>query len=200
MGQYYQIQIVAPESQDRNVTLIKPSHFDDGLKLMEFAYTHSDTSKALFQVIEKYNGESVRVATVGDYAEVGDVEASFEGFTDPMGLSIGKAGIRLSVVCDNLHLDGLYHREFPKLGWSRHRTVINEDRGEYIVIDLWDKEALNPLFLLTALGNGRGGGDYAGTCEELIGKWAYNSLRVIEGEYKDAGGKMHRLDCEFEER
>ena len=37
---------------------------------------------------------------------------------------------------------------------------------------------INPLPLLTALGNGRGGGDYSGTDEDKVGIWARDVLSV----------------------
>ena len=41
-----------------------------------------------------------------------------------------------------------------------------------------NKYALHPLALLTAEGNGRGGGDYEGTNMELIGSWSRDFISV----------------------
>lgn len=45
----------------------------------------------------------------------------------------------------------------------------------------WDW-CLHPLSLLTALGNGLGGGDYHGTDKNLVGSWAWDSISLEEKE------------------
>lgn len=47
----------------------------------------------------------------------------------------------------------------------------------------WDEGYVwvtHPLPLLTAIGNGRGGGDYHGTNESMVGMWAMDLLSFTE--------------------
>ena len=37
---------------------------------------------------------------------------------------------------------------------------------------------IHPLPLLTAIGNGKGGGDYRGTCLDLVGHWACDKIEA----------------------
>ena len=62
------------------------------------------------------------------------------------------------------------------------RFIINHDKK--VVIDLakvvpnkWG-DKINPLPILTAEGNGRGGGDYNGTLMSLVGTWARDLIEV----------------------
>lgn len=91
--------------------------------------------------------------------------------------------------------------------------LVNWDKKQYI--DMYDyiekstvKEGylqgmcLHPLSLLTALGNGFGGGDYHGTNEELVGSWC---LDTISFESYDIKNKLIKkgfkaLDVIFKEK
>ncbi|MCQ2739758.1 MAG: hypothetical protein MJ237_05980 [bacterium] len=66
---------------------------------------------------------------------------------------------------------------FPFFGY---RYIINHDKMVYIdtrkiKADKWGYR-INPLPLLTAEGNDRGGGDYRGINKELCGTWARNVI------------------------
>lgn len=66
---------------------------------------------------------------------------------------------------------------------TEFRFLINDDRKEYV--DLWevpnvDGYRVHPLPLLTCEGNGRGGGDYHGLNNNMVGIWARNFIRVAE--------------------
>ena len=66
------------------------------------------------------------------------------------------------------------------------RFLINDDRKEYV--DLWavptvDGLRVHPLPLLTCEGNGRGGGDYHGLNNNMVGIWARNFIRVAENDW-----------------
>ena len=62
-----------------------------------------------------------------------------------------------------------------------------------------DELIVHPLPLLTSIGNGKGGGDYFGTCAEWVGAWAMHPLAFIpqnsglpepEGEWEDVSEKI----------
>ena len=72
---------------------------------------------------------------------------------------------------------------------QKKSIIVNYSKKEYVKIsdckkDKWGK--INPLPLLTALGNGRGGGDYSGNMR-FIGRWAFDEIGIIfdEKELKD---------------
>ena len=70
---------------------------------------------------------------------------------------------------------------------TEFRFLINEDRKEYV--DMWevpdvDGYRIHPLPLLTCEGNGRGGGDYSGLNEKLVGSWARDFIKVAEHDWK----------------
>jgi hypothetical protein len=54
---------------------------------------------------------------------------------------------------------------------------------------------IHPLSLLTAEGNGRGGGDYRGAHEDLVGSWARDVISVE----REAPAGFTELECEFSE-
>ncbi len=68
------------------------------------------------------------------------------------------------------------------------RFLVNDDRKEFI--DLWNVVCaggmrVNPLPLLTCEGNQRGGGDYYGLDENLIGTWARNFIRLLSSNWSN---------------
>ena len=76
-----------------------------------------------------------------------------------------------------------------------NKYLVNHDKKQYINLNRYIKESeidhgecgvwcLHPLSLMTALGNGKGGGDYYGINDGCIGEWAMN-LISIEDEVSD---------------
>ena len=81
-------------------------------------------------------------------------------------------------------------RQKPEITVDTHeiddtRYIINTNKKQYI--DLWMVEGvdtpLHPLPLLTAEGNGRGGGDYEGTNMKLVGSWARDFIKVAGNDW-----------------
>lgn len=63
-----------------------------------------------------------------------------------------------------------------------HRYLVNDTLKEYV--DTWTVPyvggmRVNPLPLLTCEGNGRGGGDYSGLNEDMVGRWARHFIRLV---------------------
>jgi hypothetical protein len=74
-----------------------------------------------------------------------------------------------------------------------YHYIVNHTKKQYV--DKRKQKLYHPLPLLTAEGNGRGGGDFKGKGEELIGTWARDVLsveKVIPDNYTE-------LICEFQE-
>ncbi len=84
---------------------------------------------------------------------------------------------------------------------SSYRYIVNHTKKRYV-----DKESmkaeplyglrLHPLSLLTAEGNGRGGGDYRGSHQELVGTWARDVISVE----KEAPEGYDYMEVNFMER
>lgn len=48
-----------------------------------------------------------------------------------------------------------------------------------------DKEwIVNPVSLLTTIGNGRGGGDYFGENSNKVGSWTWNIIEITDDDYE----------------
>lgn len=60
---------------------------------------------------------------------------------------------------------------------------------------VYDGWCINPLSLLCAIGNGRGGGDYRGTDEDFVGTWAWDRISIEDEPPKD----YSRSDVNFKE-
>lgn len=63
--------------------------------------------------------------------------------------------------------------------------LCNHDKKLYINIDEYIKKStdkdnwcLHPLSLITAIGNGRGGGDYRGINQDYIGFWFWDLISL----------------------
>ena len=72
---------------------------------------------------------------------------------------------------------------------------------EYIKNNTVDEWCLHPLSLLTALGNGKGGGDYHGINEDLIGYWAFDEISFEDADLEDEllSQGFIKQDLEFRE-
>ena len=63
---------------------------------------------------------------------------------------------------------------------DKNKTTKEERQNEKLLYYNWEVDSvLHPLPLLTAVGNGRGGGDYAGINADKIGSWAFDVLEVV---------------------
>ena len=68
-----------------------------------------------------------------------------------------------------------------------YQYIVNTDKGQYVKVKPYNENewTIHPLPLLTAYGNGQGGGDYYGSDMDKVGIWAfdhvYTSDEVPEG-------------------
>jgi len=150
MGQYYKPTIL---NADGKVQAYVYSHdYDNGLKLMEHSWVGNTFVNAFAsQLIPNAPFYKSPVVWAGDYAD--------EDF--------------YSQCNDNNRL----HPDSPNIHES-HPFIVNHTTGQYVDIrktPLTSTMQIHPLPILTAVGNGRGGGDlYAieSGDESLIGRWA----------------------------
>ena len=138
---------------------LNPHNFNYGAKLVEHCDVKSAFVAAVSQQISP-EGMLYRSAVVwaGDYAPI---EEGLEvNLYDAIDLApnqkkgLGPAAAEMS--------------KYPYLvNWTKR-----------VYVDTRKETEFSPLPLLTAEGNGRGGGDYEGTSMELVGSWARDELSV----------------------
>lgn len=188
MGQYYTPII---KRSNNNFETYYSHDYNNGLKLMEHSYIGNNFVDTVLKQL--YNNPG-RLAWVGDYAEKGDY---FNG-TDLSTF------IRESQDEDH----ELKNRKKPTAtngSFASNKFVINLRTGEYInmakYIDIAPKDSygdqIHPVSLLTAVGNGRGGGDYFGDFESMVGDWAGDEIVVRDSE--PTSGTDITEDCTFAE-
>jgi hypothetical protein len=160
MGQYYKAILLDKEKQNV-IGWVSPYQYDSGSKLMEHSWMKNDFVKSFENLIYK---NPMPVTWCGDYADAVDGSEEGDSF--------------YSLCEDKTNLTPT-----TELGEHKSRYIINHDTKEYVdkTTVPTDKEGwqIHPLPLLTAEGNGRGGGDFRGE-SELVGLWSRNIISVSE--------------------
>lgn len=198
MGQYYRIGMKIGGrviSNDRKYT---GSDYVMA-KLMEHSYIGNWLLDSVAAAIYKENREHnkpVHLAWVGDYADVYNVD-------EVSNVTNGELAYGDVWGEKPLTPDHVFNR-VKHFGYRR-RFLVNLDKKLFISFDRYLKNAkenrkdtnltINPISLLTAIGNGRGGGDYEGTHKDLVGSWAWD--RITIGDKAPAG--FTELKITFEE-
>ena len=161
MGQYYHPIIL--DAEGRIVVWMDAQMYGNGNKLTEHGLLENRfTSTFEFGLSPEGMYHKSRVVWAGDYA---DKEQAL--------------GENLHTLCNE------YNRIIPDLkNTVKYQYVVNHTKKQYVdknkvpVSD--DRYALHPLPFLTAEGNGRGGGDYYGKSQALVGAWARDVISVEE--------------------
>ena len=154
MGQYYYAIILNAEGVI--VAWMEASAYGEGVKLMEHAYLNSAFVNAFESLLSPGGAYyKSRVIWAGDYA---DKENGQEK--------------NLHELCDDTKLIR------PDVeSAAKYRFIVNHTKKQYV-----DKSRLNslhPLPLLTAEGNGRGGGDLY-DAPPIVGSWSRDVISVEE--------------------
>jgi hypothetical protein len=189
MGQYYRPAIIAP---DGRILILEPHAFDGGAKLTEHSWISNWLVNAVYSLIYK---SPKRVAWIGDYAYQ-DYNPAEEPYARVMPLRKFKKYYNAAW--------GKKYKALPIALFSKSDlTILNHDtQGMFLVnhsqsiyIDIaayirdntvkgggWEGWCMNPLPLLTACGNGRGGGDYGRDYPGYadVGVWAFDSLEYTD--------------------
>ena len=153
MGQYYLTVILAEKSDKEYIrTYLNPVMYNNGMKLMEHSYIGNN----FMTIIENLIGPNgmfykSRLVWAGDYA---DNEPNSEG--------------NLHSMCEG-KTPFVYSE--PVLTYS---YIVNHTKKVYMK----KNDSIHPLPLLTAEGNGRGGGDYNGPSNEMVGTWARDVISM----------------------
>lgn len=169
MGQYYLVLILAEKSDKEYIRVyLDPGMYDNGVKLTE----HSYISNNFMKIVESLIGPSgifykSRLVWAGDYA---DNEPNSEK--------------NLYTMCE---AKSPFVSRDPIVSYT---YIVNHTKKVYVKKD--DSMYLHPLSLLTAEGNGRGGGDYNGPNIDMVGSWARDVISM-ENEAPD----YTLIECEF---
>ena len=167
MGQYYYVVILAEKSGKEYIrTYLDPSMYDNGIKLVEHSYIGNN----FMTIVENLIGPNgmfykSRLVWAGDYA---DAEPDSEK--------------NLHSMCEGK--DPFVYRG----DLVSYTYIVNHTKRVYIK----KKGEFHPLAILTAEGNGRGGGDYDGPNMDMVGAWARDVISM-ENEAPD----YTLIECEF---
>ena len=157
MGQYYNVVI-----KNKN-TIITYNKKVDGKytmpKLTEHSWWYNPFVSSIAKLLYK---NPCKVAWIGDYSkEINQTLFEFAWEDEVEKHSIHQ---------DEMYLDGKY--------------LVNHTIGAYLNCDKYKARCnnngwiLHPLPLLTAVGNGLGGGDYYGINKDQVGGWAWCTISV----------------------
>jgi len=178
MGQYYIAVILDSEGKFIRAW-VHPHNHSNGSKLMEHSYIDNQFVSTVESLLcpEGMFYKSPLV-WAGDYADPEPEESA-----------------NLHALTETPPNDKKMLQPEPK-DMSVYRYIVNHTKGEYVEKNYTLRESnIHPLPLLTAAGNGRGGGDYKGDDIELVGTW---SGHVISLEKERPVG-YNELVCEFAE-
>jgi hypothetical protein len=165
MGQYYiAINIDTME-------WIPPYDYNNGAKLMEHSYLTNNFVEAVEFLLlddgtDKARWAGQRIVWAGDYANGEDTPDLYRNLHH-LCEDKDKLGMLIEAIPPNYHY---------LVNWDKKEFV---DKTKCIITHSHDAK-VHPLPLLTAEGNGRGGGDYNGSNMKLVGTWARNRISVMK--------------------
>jgi len=189
MGQYYKAMVI---DEDGDIKVLCPRDYNNLPKLMEFSWCGNDYVNAVLSLI---HNKRAKIAFIGDYAN--------EPFRDSKNFY----NLVMSKESYEKHYKAIWSKD-QKLRLPKYRSgktdfdlmdidtvgmyLVNHDKCEYLDIEEYIENskvfnfdyhcAVNPLPLLTACGNGLGGGDfyYEHIRGNDVGKWAFNILEYTD--------------------
>lgn len=206
MGQYFRPLLI---HEDGEVITASSHDFDNGIKLMEHSWIGNNFVNA---ILFRIKDNPTRVAWIGDYADgfVGEKCNFGDGFitsenefmasyNDAWDSENGVEDLPQDSQIIDLNLDnadGYYLVNLTKKCYV--------DMGEYVRQNsipnrFGDSQTwcINPLPILTCVGNGMGGGDYYGeTGKDDVGSWAFDQIYIT---YLRPG-KMNEVMYLFQEK
>lgn len=180
MGQYYMAIIIHENDSNEPECIMAflEAFSGTGMKLMEHSYIENPFVNTFEYLLTK-DGlfHKTRVVWAGDYA---DPEKGYDN-------------MNLYNITEKYPDKSLNNLNIPVKNTEDYHYIVNHTKKQYV--DKQKQKMYHPLPLLTAEGNGRGGGDFRGKGKDLIGTWARDVLsveKVIPDNYTE-------LICEFQE-
>ena len=158
MGQGYNAVILSDDSKIIR-TYVHPHAYNNGYKLTEHSYIGNNFMEAVESLICPTGMfYKSRIVWAGDYADVEPCGKSLYQLVDDRPESTPHVELNI----------------YGKPGMSEYLYVVNHTKQEY----MFKGQHLHCLSIMTAEGNGRGGGDYDGPGMELVGTWARDVISV----------------------
>lgn len=187
MGQYYKPILIDNESKSQ---IANSFDFGSGQKLMEHSWIGNEFVNAVLGVLTE---RPMRLVWMGDYAD--DV------FGENEDLSFGDGFITHKGSFLSFFEQAWGEKECiaPKIGKNGNKLELDAEHANYFAVNdtkecyldlkkyvegnsveddgcIW---CVNPLPLLTCVGNGQGGGDYFGEIgAENVGTWAFDCIWI----------------------
>ena len=195
MGQYYHPTLIGPRG---SVNYLYSHDYNNGLKLMEHSYIGNEFVNA---VLSQILNHPMKVSWIGDYSN--DPWNGTEPYQHKMSQE------NFSSVFDKVYGGSKKHKIHPQplngfenitdfSGWYlvNHTQKVYINLKSYAERNKWREHwkdwrtgkeedcdaCVHPLPLLTACGNGRGGGDYYNHHPDYdqIGTWAFDLIEFTE--------------------
>lgn len=188
MGQYYRICM-----QNRDGLVVNDRRYAGSgyvmAKLMEHSYLGNHLMSSVAFAIEN---KPSRIMWVGDYAETSEIRQLTNRH-----VSYSRIWGDDASVDHEFQFKGKFDYAGKFLVNHTKKLVMSYD--EYLRKNggkAWGGDTFDPIPLLTAVGNGRGGGDYYGKNEDKIGSWAWDRLEIAS----DKPNSYKRFIVSFEEK
>ena len=199
MGQYYMPTLI---DSDGTIRTLYSHDYDNGLKLMEHSYIGNNFVGAVLSLIWKH---PMKVAWIGDYADdfLGDAYESklpHDEFMVYYTAAHRDEEKKYRIRPASTKLLEMHHKRRYLVNHTSREYI---DLGSYIAANKWTEKGsyhhgiydpydsydmcINPLPLLTACGNGRGGGDYHEQFPnyDSVGEWAFDLIELTDKRPKD---------------
>jgi len=161
MGQYYLGIILGEKDLSKKEVIrlfVDPHDFNNGAKLTEHSYVNNCfVSTFEYQLTPEGMFYKSRVVWAGDYAD--NEKDDEHNLYHISNIDINENKRYVGKIKDT----------------KEYRYIINHSKKEYV-----NKSNIfvHPLPILTAEGNGRGGGDYHSKNKDFVGKWARDVISV----------------------
>lgn len=161
----------------------------NGVKLMEHSWWNNEFLTnfcARLYERSRENNKETHILWLGDYAEL-DGLSSLEGLSACFARVVQRSWLKQALQDPNRkEIDiGNTNPDFSLI----NKFLVNTTKQEFINCTTYyncnhdvDDWCIHPLPLLTAVGNGEGGGDYFGVNNELLGRWAGDALYINDEE------------------
>lgn len=183
MGQYYRAYLEADEPDRYEV--FRPWC---GAKLCEIAFCDLSFVNLVFN---RLINRPMHLAFIGDYANDKDDKwggYNHSGYMLRYDRAYGDEAGANAIVCMEEEEARKVQEQVKDISSA---YVVNKSRKEFISLRDYKRLAekyypkayvMHPLVILTACGNGRGGGDYYTNDEDLyasVGKWAFDVIEIV---------------------
>ena len=185
MGQYY-LPTLQDVNGDGSFKTFHSHDYDNGLKLMEHSYIGNNfVAAVLSELVDK----PMALWWLGDYAEDEDF-IDGRRLHEHTRISLWNDD-RIRVTPTKENQEWKYEGAYVLIYTTKEYIKLPPDSDDLIIC---------PVCLLTAVGNGKGGGDYRGERQDFVGIWAGMELQVVFNENEIPQDFIDRTDLyAFEE-